>query len=450
LGASRQSVTFTDISDEKASLLNQVLLNIADGLIVLDINGRIIFASKGAKRITGFNTGELLRMGFCDIVPDKVINEICEKRGCSKEGLNMFHVFVTRKTDEKRCLSFHVSNAPDGMKIVSFRDVTRQKELERWVNESERHNQKSSMETEAVQEMIGSSPAIKNIFSVIRKLATVDLPVLIMGESGTGKELTAQAIHKRSKRKDGPFIAINCGAIPETLLESELFGYKKGAFTGADFQKKGRIEDAENGTLFLDEVGELSLPLQVKLLRFLQDHKLQRLGSRKDTYVNCRVMAATNTDLEKAVASGRFRRDLYHRLNAITVTMPPLKDRGEDVILMAKTFLERFSKGKKYRGFTAEAMDAMINHSWPGNVREIINRIKRAAIMAEGEWISCDDLGLKDGEKGLTLREARERVERELIAKAVYKHRKNISKACKELGTSRTNLYNLLRKHGIT
>jgi two-component system NtrC family response regulator len=332
---------------------------------------------------------------------------------------------------------------------VSFRDVTRQKQLERWMNES-KGPQKNPSEAEPVQEIIGSSPAIQKILSVMTKVAAVDVPVLIVGESGTGKELTAHAIHKRSRRKMGPFVAINCGAIPETLLESELFGYAKGAFTGANVKKKGRIEDAQTGTLFLDEAGELSLPLQVKLLRFLQDHKLQHLGSGEDIYVDCRVIAATNKDLEKAVASGIFRGDLYHRLNAITVTMPPLRDRGEDVILMARAFLERFSEGKKIKGFTVDAMDAIVNHSWPGNVREIINRISRAVIMAEGKWITCEDLGLRRGGAHVTLREARERLERELIAKTLSKHRRNMSKACRELGTSRTNLYNLLRKYGIT
>lgn len=448
---SRPAVRFTYTDKEKTSLLNQVLLNVGDGLIVLDANGRIIFASNGAKRITGFAIGDLLRMRFCDVVPDKIIKEICEKRGNSEEDLDTFHTYVTHKMGEKRCVSFHVCNLPKmGVKVVSFRDVTRQKQLERWIDEPKRPGEKSSGEVEPIQQMIGSSPAITKIFSIIRKLATVDLPVLVVGESGTGKELTARAIHERSKRKDGSFVAINCGAIPETLLESELFGYEKGAFTGAHAQKEGRIEDAHKGTLFLDEVGELSLPLQVKFLRFLQDHKLQRLGSRKDIDVDCRVIAATNMDLEKAIASGSFRRDLYHRLNAITVSMPPLRDRGEDVILMARAFLEKFSKEKKFRGLTVEAMDAMINHSWPGNVREIINRIRRAVIIAEGEWITLDDLGLKEGKPPMTLRKARERLERELIVKTLSKHGKNVVKTCKELGVSRTNLYNLLRKYGIT
>ncbi len=445
---SKPALMFTDKGN--TSLLNQVILNVGDGLIALDANRRIIFASKGATRITGFSLGDLLRMRFCDLVPDNIIEEICEKRRCGEKDLNVFHAYANHKTGEKRCVSFHVCNLPEmGVKVISFRDVTRQKQLEKWIDEPKRLGEKVWGGLEPVQQMIGSSPAITKIFSIVRKLATVDLPVLIVGESGTGKELIARAIHERSKRKDGSFVAINCGAIPETLLESELFGYEKGAFTGAHAQKKGRIEDAHKGTLFLDEVGELSLPLQVKFLRFLQDHKLQRLGSTKYIDVDYRVIAATNMDLEKAIASGSFRRDLYHRLNAITVSMPPLRDRGEDIILMAKAFLKKFSKGNKFRGLTVEAMDAMINHSWPGNVREIINRIRRAVIIAEGEWITVDDLGLKEGEPSMTLREARERLERELIGKTLSKHRKNVVKTCKELGVSRTNLYNLLRKYGI-
>src|SRR5438477_2310710 len=223
--------------------------------------------------------------------------------------------------------------------------------------------------------MLGTSPAMQEVFGAIRKVATTTVPVLILGESGTGKEMVAQAIHKRSARKDGPFVAINCGAIPENLLESELFGHERGSFTGAHAQRKGRIEMAEGGTLFLDEIGELPTLLQVKLLRFLQQQSVERVGGRQEIRVDARVIAATNVDLKKAISSSEFREDLYYRLAVVVIGLPPLRERNGDVALLAQDFLRRCAvkHGKRNLSFTRDALRAMHEHSWPGNVRELEN-----------------------------------------------------------------------------
>lgn len=309
---------------------------------------------------------------------------------------------------------------------------------------------------EEIEEMIGTSERIRRIFTTIRKVATTDVPVLIIGESGTGKELTAKAIHERSARKEGPFVTINCGAIPETLLESELFGHEKGAFTGAVQQKKGKLEYAQGGTLFLDEVGELPLSLQVKLLRFLQDQTLERVGGRQKIHVDARIIAATNIDLTEAISHGKFREDLYYRLGVVTLDVPPLRERGEDVLLIALVFLKRASEHMRKRilGLTKEAIRAIQEYAWPGNVRELSNKIRRAVVMAEGPYIVPEDLDLPfpEGDQTpapLSLKLARERVEMDLIAQALTLHSGNLRRVADELGISRPTLYLLLRKYGI-
>ncbi len=245
--------------------------------------------------------------------------------------------------------------------------------------------------------MFGICPKMQAVFSAIRKVATTDAPVVITGESGTGKELVARSMHRLSVRRANPFIVINCGAIPENLLESELFGHEKGAFTGAHFQRKGRFEMADGGTLFLDEIGELPLSLQVKLLRFLQERVVERVGGRERIEVDTRIIAATNRDLKEAIKEGSFREDLYFRLGVILMTLPPLREREGDIVLMAKSFLERYAveSSGKIKGFNDQAIDALTRYPWPGNVRELENRIKRAVIMAEGPNITPADLEIE-------------------------------------------------------
>ena len=304
------------------------------------------------------------------------------------------------------------------------------------------------------EKMLGTSPQMLNVFEMIHKVATTDAPVLILGESGTGKELTARAIQSRSARRQGPFVAIDCGAIPENLLETELFGHEKGAFTGAHIRRRGRIEAAQGGTLFLDEIGELSPNLQAKLLRFLQEQRIERVGGREGILVDARVLAATNTDLDQALKDGRFREDLYYRLGVVTITLPPLRDREGDILLLAKAFLQRFSLDikKRIQTFTTQAIRAIERHSWPGNIRELENRVKRAVIMADGTKVTPADLELTsphDRYHGRGLKEAREALERDMIHRALTRNKRNLTRAASELGISRPSLYDLMDKLGI-
>ncbi|MGH7309009.1 MAG: PEP-CTERM-box response regulator transcription factor [Candidatus Rokuibacteriota bacterium] len=353
-----------------------------------------------------------------------------------------------------RALSFGVRDVLskpfdlDALKLVMHRTC--------WVNEAEQELALARRDTEPQdEEMIGTSPAIRQVFGSIRKVATTDVPVLLVGESGTGKELTAKALHERSGRKDGPFIPINCGAIPETLLEAELFGYEKGAFTGATHARKGKLEYAQRGTLFLDEVGEMSLALQVKLLRFLQDRTIERVGGRQPIEVDARIVAATNVDLRRALEAGTFREDLYYRLSVVTITLPPLRDRGEDAVLIAQIFFKRLCEQmrKRLKGFTKEAIRAIETYPWPGNVRELSNKVRRAVAMADGTSITPEDLDLPfDGShvaQAVSLREARDRLEAEMIAQTLVRHDGNLSRVAEELKISRPTLYALLRKHRI-
>ena len=304
-------------------------------------------------------------------------------------------------------------------------------------------------------ELVGDSSKMQAVFRMIRRVGPSDVPVLITGESGTGKELVARAIHRQSARKGEPFVAINCGAIPETLLESELFGYEKGAFTGAVQQRKGRIEGARDGTLFLDEIGDIPLGLQVKLLRFLQDHTIQRLGGKETINVDARILAATNVDLQKAIKEDRFREDLYYRLCVVTIAVPALRERGSDVTLLARTLLTKFAEEEKksLKGFTPQALEALTTYNWPGNVRELENRIKRAVVMAEGKYLTSENLELKDPssaeEETSTLRASRDSREKDLVRLAMEKAEGNVSRAAEELGISRPTLYQLLARYGL-
>ena len=304
---------------------------------------------------------------------------------------------------------------------------------------------------ESDPEIIGSSEPMKQVLRLIRRVARSDVAVLITGESGTGKELAANAIHLRGARRDGPFIAINCGAIPQELLESELFGHERGAFTGATETHVGLTERAHGGTLFLDEIGELPLPLQVKLLRFLQDFVVHRVGGRTERKVDVRVVAATNRDLDELIRSGGFREDLFYRLNVFTLELPPLRDRDEDVLLLARHFLEEELReaGSRVRGFTRGALAALVRAPWPGNVRELRNRIRRAVVLADGPQLTPTDLDLEGDEcRSIpTLREARFQAEEEAIRQAMQMTRGNRSESARLLGISRTQLYEILRRH---
>jgi len=322
--------------------------------------------------------------------------------------------------------------------------------------------------------IFGQCPEILGVFNTIRKVATTDVPVLILGESGTGKEMVARALHEKSLHKNGPFVPINCGAIPENLLESELFGHEKGAFTGAMARVQGKVEFADGGTLFLDEIGEMPVSLQVKLLRFLQEQVIQRVGGREDIQVNARIVAATNIDINKAIQEGRFREDLFYRIGVINLELPPLRDRGEDISLLAHLFLQRYSDSfnRRVRGFSRVALEQLMQYEWPGNVRELENRVKRAVVMAESAMVEEGDLGFEVSKDsvagdavqtsstpvskanvwdidGLTLKEARDKLDQQLVMQALELHDGNVAKAAEQLGVSRPTFYDLMRKFGL-
>ena len=324
-----------------------------------------------------------------------------------------------------------------------------------WIAHIDRHhNGQNSPEDEFLEEMVGISLPMRQVFDMVRRVSTTDMPVLITGETGTGKELTARAIHERSERKKGPFVPINCGAIPETLLESELYGHERGAFTGALQLKKGKLEAAAGGTLFLDEVGDLLPSLQVKLLRFLQEGTFERVGGQQTLQLNIRVITATNIDLQAAICKNMFREDLYYRLGMLHIHLPPLRERGEDTLLMAMVFLKRAvasSHGKRIRGYSREAIETIQSYHWPGNVRELGNRVRRAVVMAEGPEITPQDLGLAcealPSAQGLdSLRAAHRRIEMEMIIKAMSVHQGNLSRVAQELKVCRSTLYRKIRE----
>lgn len=305
-------------------------------------------------------------------------------------------------------------------------------------------------------DMVGQSQPMKQLGKLIAKFARVDSPILIRGESGTGKELVARAIHRASARVKGPFIAVNCGAIPENLVESELFGHVKGAFTGAVQDRTGRAELADGGTLFLDEIGDLPLSHQVKILRFLQEGCFERVGSPRSTQVDVRIVAATHLDLEAGIKAQTFREDLFYRLNVLQIRVPSLRERGEDIASLAEYFLARMggNAATVARDFSADALLALRRHHWPGNVRELINRVSKAAIMAETSLITPVDLDLPNPRalptpRIVNLQQARERAERQAIEHALRDSNYNVSQAASILGVSRMTIYRLLEKHCI-
>ncbi len=320
--------------------------------------------------------------------------------------------------------------------------------------EQEQRDLRQRLSGDTFEGMIGTSSKMQDVFSAIRKVATTDAPVLIRGESGTGKELVARAIHRLSIRASRPFIPINCSAIPENLIESEFFGHEKGTFTGAHVQRKGRFEMAEGGTLFLDEIGDLPLTIQVKLLRFLQEKTIERVGGREQIEVDTRILAATNRDLEEAMRNSAFRDDLFYRISVINISLPPLRERSADIVLLAKTFLDRYAieSKKKIKGFSSQVIEALERYPWPGNVRELENRIKRAVIMSEGKKITLEDLEMQSVagvKENILLKDAREHLEKELILKAIARNENNLTKAASDLGISRPTLYDLMQKLGI-
>ena len=305
----------------------------------------------------------------------------------------------------------------------------------------------------AASQLVGGSSAMQALRRILGKVAAAQAPVLITGESGTGKELAAVAIHRESPRAQGPFVPINCAALPKTLIASELFGFEKGAFTGADQRRIGRIQGAHKGTLFLDEIGDLPMDLQAHLLRFLQEGTIDRVGASAPIKVDVRIVAATNVPLRKAAADGQFREDLYFRLNVLTLEMPPLRERGEDIDLLSRHFVRQFAAeaGKPLLGLSPDAEEVLRCYRWPGNVRELIACLRRAVVMADGPWIRPADLGLPvEAASDLSLRAVRRGLEEELVRNALSLKQNSITLAAQHLGVSRVTLYRMIEKYRIS
>jgi len=325
------------------------------------------------------------------------------------------------------------------------------------ISELETENRKlhSRVNESPLDGIVAASEGMLAVCRMIEKVAPTDVTALLLGESGTGKELLARALHRLSPRADNKFIAINCAAIPENLLESELFGHEKGAFTGAHKQTLGKVELANGGTLFLDEIGDMPLALQAKMLRFLQERVIERVGGREEISVDVRVVCATNRKPEELIRDGAFREDLYYRVSEITVNIPPLRDREEGRLILARNLLHKYTKsqGRAINGFSDDAVQAVESYSWPGNVRELENKIKGAVIMADGKMVTATDLGIAAGdveEESLNLRAVRQRAESKAIRVALTKSYGNISKAAEMLGITRPTLYDLLNKYGMS
>jgi two-component system NtrC family response regulator len=318
----------------------------------------------------------------------------------------------------------------------------------------ERHGQRPAAGDQGAQfeGIVGGTAGMRAIFATLAQVARTDVTVLLQGDSGTGKELAARAIAARSPRRDGPFVAINCGAVPETLLESELFGAEKGAYTGAHVRRRGQLEAAHGGTLFLDEIGEMSLAMQVRLLRFLQERRLTRVGGCESIPVDTRVIAASNKDLRTEIQAGRFREDVYYRIAVVVIALPPLRDRAEDIMLLARTFLQRYGEqtGRRLH-FSRQAVAAIAVHGWPGNIRELENAVQRAVIMAPGPCIEPRDLALAPAPSPevATLREVRSRADRAALVEALTRTKGNISRAARDLAVSRPTIHDLLARHHL-
>ncbi|WP_170308587.1 MULTISPECIES: PEP-CTERM-box response regulator transcription factor [Corallincola] len=343
---------------------------------------------------------------------------------------------------------YHKPIDPDVLQII----IDRAFQLHRLEDENRRLVESKSPATAGI---IGNSPEMTRVLRLIERVAPTEATALLLGESGTGKEVFARAIHQLSPRRNAPFIAINCASIPENLLESELFGFEKGAFTGAHKKTQGKIECAQGGTLFLDEIGDMPGALQAKLLRFLQERVIEPVGGRTELPVDVRVVCATNRDLKEMVESGEFREDLFYRISEITFQLPALREREGDVVLLARSFLHNYNSelGRNLLGFNETALKAICSYSWPGNIRELQNKVKSAAIMADSKLISAEDLGLDllaEKDMAFNLRAVREEAEKKLIFKAFSYTDYNISRSAELLGVTRPTLYSLMDKYNIT
>ena len=462
----------TDQALEGVRHLNKLILESAgEGVYGLDTDGKTTFVNPAAERMTGYTAKEMI--GHCQhklvhhTKPDGTayIDKECPIYSAVKDG--KIHTISNEVFWRKDGTPFPVEyvSTPiwENLKlrgaVVVFKDISERKQAEeeiqclrRQLELENAYLNEEVLEAKAYGEIVGSSPALEGILRQIDMVGPTDASVLITGESGTGKELVARLIHTRSQRAFGTIVAVNCGALSDSLLESELFGHEKGAFTGATSRRKGKIELADGGTLFLDEIGEVSTKVQVELLRALDDKKITRLGGTQEIPVNFRLICATNRDLEKAVRDGDFRDDLFFRINVFALTIPPLRDRPEDILPIAEHFLERYAgaMGRQARGFSTEVQALLVRYPWPGNVRELANAIERALVVCRGTEIEREHLPIvAAGEVAADSDQSLSALEEKHIRRMLKQHGFNVTHAAKALGIDRVTLYNKMRKFGI-
>jgi two-component system response regulator HydG len=427
--------------------LATILDSVADGVFTVDPEMRITWFNRAAEKITGFSQQEALGRPCCEIFRSNICFSACPVREAIATGRNVENREIDILDRYNRELPISVSASvlrdaegrPTGG-VETFRDLSRLYALKQEITEKY-----------SFHDLLSRNPAMRRLFDILPDVAASNATVLLQGESGTGKELFARALHNLSPRRDRPLVVVNCGALPEQLLEAEIFGVKKGAYTGAVEDRPGRLAQAEGGTLFLDEIGDLPLALQVKLLRVLENREYQPLGARRPQRADVRFVAATHRNLENMVQEGTFRQDLYFRLNVVQLLIPPLKERPEDIPLLLDLALDRFNKsyGKRIRGFSPEVLSLLLNHSYPGNVRELLNMVERAVILARGETISLEllppELAQASPSTSFGAGENRLPTAKQLAA-LLEKHGGNRSAAARELGINRTTLWRWLKR----
>ena len=446
--------TFRDITNQVEQEI--ILDSIADGVFTVDRHWKITSFNRAAEEITGYSAEEAIGMTCREVFQSSLCGEACPMAQSMRMGRQVGNTRVNIKRIDGQSVPISISTAPlldaDGNIIggvETFRDLREIDSL-----------RKELTGRYTMGDIISKSPQMQKIFEILPEIAMSDSNVLILGESGTGKELVARAVHNFSRRRRGPFVAVNCGALPDTLLESELFGYKKGAFTDAKQDKEGRFAAAEGGTLFLDEIGDISPALQVKLLRVLQDKAYTPLGANKPVKADVRIIAATNRDLEKAVKEGRFREDLYYRLNVVKISLPALRERISDVPLLIEHFIQKFNvqKGKDVSGISEEALARLMRYDFPGNVRELENIIEYAFILCHGGLITVEHLpepfcteepmrseGAIHFDRPMSMKE----IEREAIIQALKRNQGRRMATCRELGISKDTLRRKIKDYGI-
>jgi PAS domain S-box-containing protein len=435
--------------------LNIILDSIADGVFTVDMDFKITSFNRAAERITLISREEAIGKYCFDVFHANICQTGCALKKTMKTGKEIIDLPVNIVNQEGKTIPVSISAAllrDEKGKIVggveTFRDLSA---IEAFKKEISKHY--------TVQDIISKNYEIQKIFAILPDIAESDSTVLIQGPSGSGKELFARAIHNLSQRKKGPYVVVNCGALPDTLLESELFGYMKGAFTGATRDKAGRISLAEGGTLFLDEVAELSLPLQVKLLRFLQEKEYEPLGAVSTLKADVRIIAATNKDLVKLKEEGAFREDLYYRLNVIKLELPPLSERREDIPLLMEHFITTFNlkMGKRIIGVSDEVMNVLMHYSFPGNIRELQNIIEHAFVLCRDSIIELRHLPPEIKQKAETIQlqasspsEKLRQTEVQLIKEALQRHNGNRARTAQELGIDKSTLWRKMKKYNIT